>query len=249
MSAITELYDPSVHVSGGAPAGTMGDTMKNLKDDCGWIINGIDWVITKFWQPGLREAIITKLAGDFNAMSSMQQAWSNVEVALEELGLNYDGLAIQLPGVWEGEGGTHAASRMLDIGQMHADQSEAAALIKEQVGNLIDVSVTAAEVVVDALHLINDICQELISAAAVPVVGWAKVLVTGAGKVKRAISLINTCLNAIEKITTAVQKALRCITYFNAGMSVLNTLLNFGETSTAANAGTKVDDTADRGFG
>lgn len=248
MSAITELYDPTVHL-GGTPVGTMGDTMEKLKGDCGWIINAIDWVVEKFWSPGLREAIITKLAGDFNAMSSMQEAWANVEVALEETHLNYNALAVQVPAVWEGLGGRNASARMTDIGAMHADQSEAAGLIKDQVGNLIEVSVASAEVVVECLHMINDICQDLISALAVPGVGWAKVALTAKARIKRAISLINRALEAIETITRAVTTALRFLTVANAGLGVGNALLNLGEAATGARAGGKVDETADRGFG
>ncbi|MEX0427205.1 hypothetical protein AB3X52_06190 [Nocardioides sp. DS6] len=249
MSAITELYDPGYHVNGGTPPGTMGETMEKLKSDCGWIIDGIDWVITKFWHTSLREAIITKLAGDFNAMSSMQTAWSDVALALQELSENYGGLSGQLPAVWEGQGGETAVSRMDDIRDMHADQAEAAGLIHDQLGNLIDVSVAAAEVVVGALHLINDIAQELISDAAVPLVGWGKALLTGAGKVKRAISLIHKCLEAIEKITTAIKIALKGLTWFNAGMTVLNSLLKMGEVGTAGYDGSSVDRTAEAGFG
>ncbi|WP_028659236.1 hypothetical protein [Nocardioides insulae] len=246
-SMIMETYDPTTHL-GSAPAGGMGETMENLKGDCGWIINAIDWVVEKFWQPGLREAIITKLAGDFNALDSMKQGWVNVSLSLEEIGENYAGLGQQLPAVWEGKGGTAASSRMGDVRAMHGDQAEAAQLISEQLGNLIDVSVAAAEVVVGALHLINDILQELISDAALPLIGWAKALITGADKVRRAISLIQRCLSAIERITSAIQTALKFLTYFNAGMSGVNAVLNGFETATAANAGSKVDETAERGF-
>lgn len=249
MSAINELYAVDGHVSGGAPASTMGETMEEIKSSCGWIINDIDWVIEKFWQPGLREAIIKKLAGDFNALDSMKQAWGNVALALDEISGNYDGLAQQLPAVWEGEGADAATSQMSKVAAKHADQAEAARTMQDELANLIDVSVAAGQVVAAGLSLINDIAQELISDAAVPLVGWGKALITGASKVKKAISTINRVLDAIEKIHKAVQVALKILKWFNAGMSALNGVLSVGETATAANAGSHVDDTARAGFG
>lgn len=246
--SVDELYGVTSHVSGAPPGGGMGDTMERLKGDCGWIINSIDWVIEKFWQPGLREAIITKLAGDFNAMDSMKQAWGNVALALEEVGKNYDGLQSQLGGIWEGKAAEAGLARLGSCGNTHADMAEASRLIQDQLGNLIDVSVAAAEVVVAGLQLINDIIQELITDAAVPAVGWAKALFTGAGKVKKAIALIDRCLDAIERIHKAVQIALKFLTYFNVGMAGVNTVLKGFVIGTGVNAGTHVDDTAAHGF-
>lgn len=249
MSAINELYAVDTHLGGGTPAGHMGQQMEQIKSSCGWIINSIDWVIEKFWQPGLREAIIKKLAGDFNALDSMKSAWGNVALALEEVGNNYGGLGDQLPAVWEGHGANAGISRMKSIGAKHADQAHAAHLMQDELSNLIDVSVAAGQVVAAGLHLINDIAQELISDAATPVVGWAKALITGAGKVKEAISMINRVLNAIEGIEKAVKAALKVLKFFNAGMASLNAILEVGEVSTAANAGSHIDNTAARGFG
>lgn len=249
MSAINELYAVDTHLSGGLPDGTAGDQIERIKNDCGWIISGIDWVITKFWQPGLRVAIIQKLAGDFVGLEQMKFAWGNVALALDEIGLNYDGLGKQLPAVWEGDASRAAIDQMTTIGTNHADQAEAARLMQDELANLIDVSMAVAEVVAAGLHLINDIAQELISDAAVPVVGWGKALITGAGKVKRIISTINRVLDAIERIKTALHAALRILTVFNAAMAGLNTVLSAIDTGTAAHAGSHIDDTADAGFG
>lgn len=246
--SVNELYGVTSHLSGGTPAGGMGAEMERIKGDCGWIINSIDWVIEKFWSPGLREAIIKKLAGDFNAMDSMKQAWGNVALALEEVGKNFDGLHDQLGPRWEGVAADAGLPLLSSCGNTHGDMAEASKLIQDQLGNLIDVSVAAAEVVSMGLQLINDIIQELITDAAVPAVGWAKALFTGAGKVKKAISLINRCLDAIEKIHKVVKIALKFLTYFNVAMGGVNTVLKTFVIGTGVNAGTHVDDTAAAGF-
>ena len=115
MSAIYEMYDAGSAVSGGRPDGGMGEYIEGLKDDCGFIIPKIDWAVEKLTGWSLLEALLVKIAGDFNALASMQLAWGQVGLALGATGDNYDSLAGQLPGVWDGEGARSARSRLTSV--------------------------------------------------------------------------------------------------------------------------------------
>lgn len=249
MSLISETYDSSAPVAGGAPDGGMGEYIEGLKDECGFIVPKIDWAVEKLTGWSLLEALIEKIAGDFNAVSSMQQAWGQVGTALDQTGSNYDGLSQQLPAVWQGQAGSAASARMTDIGSMHADQAEACTHVQDQLGHVLEVAQATAEVVTAAINFIDSVIQELLMDAAVPVLGWAKGAFTAPGKAKKVIDLIHRGLNAIEKLTRACKALVTVLKYVNAGLSVVDSSVGVGNFIASTEAGNHVDETADHGFG
>jgi hypothetical protein len=249
MTLIAETYDSSAPVALGRPDGGMGDYIEGLKDDCGFIIPKIDWAVEKLTGWSLLEALLVKIAGDFNAVASMQLGWGQVGLALEQTGANYEGLAGQLPGVWEGESGSAAAVRLSDVGSMHADQAEACTHLQDQLGHILEVAQATAEVVAAAINFIDDVIQELLLDAAVPVLGWAKGAFSAPGKAKKVIDLIHRGLEAIERFTRACRAVVTVLKYVNAGLTVLDSTVSFGNVVASGAAGGHVDETSDRGFG
>lgn len=249
MSAIAETYHAAAPVAGGRPDGGMGDYIESLKDDCGFIVPKIDWAVEKLTGWSLLESLLLKIAGDFNAVASMQLGWGQVGLALEQTGANYDALAGQLPAVWRGEAGSAAGDRLTDVGSMHADQAEACGHMQEQLGHILEVAKATAEVVAAAINFIDDVIQEILLDAAVPLVGWAKGAFSAPGKAKRVIDLIRDGLDAIERLTRACRAVVTVLKYVNAGLTVLDTTIGFGNTAASTDAGFQVDETAGRGFG
>lgn len=249
MSAIYEMYDASSPVAGGRPDGGMGDYIEGLKDDCGFVIPKIDWAVEKLTGWSLLEALLVKIAGDFNALASMQLAWGQVGLSLGATGDNYASLSGQLPGVWEGLGGVSAQTRLTDVATMHGDQQEACTHLQDQLGHVLEVAQATAEVVAAAINFIDDVIQEILLDAAIPVVGWAKGAFSAPGKAKKVIDLIHRGLEAIEKFTAACRAVVTVLKYVNAGLGVLSTTLDFGNVVASGTAGGHVDETADRGFG
>lgn len=248
MSTIIETYDASAAVSGGAPAGTMGDEIEHLKSQCGFIIPKIDWVVEKVTGWSLLEALFKPIAGDFNTVSSMQAGWGNVGTSLGAVGDNYDSLTSQLPAVWTGAAADAANARLADIAAMHADQEEASGYIQEQLGHVIEVGLATAEVVAAAVAFIDDVVQELLIDAAAGPLGWAKGAFSAPGKARKIISLINRGLDAIQRLTNAVKAVVAVLKYVNAGLSGAKAVLSFGNTVAHGTAGSHMDDTADQGF-
>jgi hypothetical protein len=245
---ISELVNASAQTRGGAPAGTQGDYIESKKDECGLIIPTIDGVVHKITGWSLLESLFKPVAGDFNAVSSMQLAWGNVGPACGSVGRNYDGLATQLPGVWTGPASTAAVTRLRDVADMHADQEEASGYIAEQLGHVIEVAKATLDVLVIAIDFIDGVIQDLIISGLAGPIGWLKAGVTAPGKAKRIIELIHDGLRAIEKLMDAARAVLKVMRYVNAGLGGANSVLNAFSTSQHANAGNRTDDSAEQGF-
>jgi hypothetical protein len=245
---ITEHVNPTSAVAGGPPPGTQGQAIEDAKGQCGLIIPTIDHVVDKITGWSLLEALFKPVAGDFNAVSSMQLAWGNVGNACGAVGQNYTSLGQQLPGVWQGPAGSAAASRMADVGEMHADQQEAAGYIAEQLGHVIEVGKATLDVLVIAIDFIDGVIQELIISGLAGPIGWVKAGVTAPGKARRVVELIHDGLRAIEKLTKAAEALLKVLRYVNAGLGGANSVLTSISTAQHAVAGNRTDDSAEQGF-
>ena len=245
---ITEHVNPVSAVAGGPPPGTQGQYIEDKKGECGLIIPAIDGIVDKITGWSLLEALFKPVAGDFNAVSSMQLAWGNVGNSCAAVGQNYTSLGQQLPGVWQGPAAHAATSRMSDIGEMHADQQEASGYIAEQLGHVIEVGKATLDVLVIAIDFIDGIIQEVILSAMSGPIGWVKAGVTAPGKARRVIELIHDGLRAIEKLTKAAEALLKVLRYVNAGLGGANTVLTSISTAQHADAGNRTDDSADQGF-
>ena len=246
---ISETYDASSAVAGGPPAGGMGEYIEGLKHQCGFLISSIDWAVDQLTGWSLLEALFKPIAGDFEALASMQKAWGQVGTSLGAVGDNYRGLGGQLPSVWTGEAAHAAAGRLRDIADMHDDQQEASQHIQGQLGHVLEVAQATAEVVAAAVNFINDVIQELLLDAACGPLGWAKGAFSAPGKARRVITLIHRGIEAIEKFTRAVKAVVTVLRYVNVALSAADTVLDFGNVAASTAAGHHMDDTSRHGFG
>jgi phage-related protein len=246
-AAIAEAYDPTGSLQAN-PDGGMGDIVDQLREECGAVVQAIDWICRKALHFDLIMEIIEPISGDFRTVSSMKVGWANVGTALGAVGDNYTSLADQSVAVWDGEAQARAAFRLRDAAEVHAEQVKGTGYLQEQLGHIIDVSVETAHCVADGLHLISDILLELAADAAVPLVGWGKALVTGAGKVRKCWDLVRKILDAIEKLTRLVKAALKVLRLVNTSLTVAATATSFVSSAAHVDAGNTVDDTTDRAF-
>lgn len=246
---IAEMFDASAVVEGAPPAGGRGEVIEDAKKNCGMLIGLIDKVVDKLTGWSLLETLLEPLAGDFNALDSMAQAWDQCAVALGAVGDNYSSLSGQLPGVWTGDASDAAQARLTSIGEDHAGQQEAAELIAEQLRALIEVSEATVEVVASAINLINDIIQELIGSAAFAGIGLVKAAFKAPGKIKMIISFINKAVDALQTLTKAAETAARVIKYVNITLNTLDGALDFSNAAVNSDSASKMDDAAAAGFG
>jgi hypothetical protein len=246
---ISETYDASSSVGGGQPDGGMGEYIEGLKDQCGFLISSIDWAVDQLTGWSMLEALFKPIAGDFNALASMQKAWGNVGTAVGAVGDNYDGVADQLPSVWTGKAAHAASGRLRDIADMHDGQKEASQHIQDQLGHVLEVAQATAEVVAAAVNFVNDVIQELLLDAASGPLGWAKGAFSAPGKARKVINLIHRGIEAIEKFTRAVKAVVTVLRYVNVALSAADTVLDFGNVVESTRAGSHMDDTSQHGFG
>lgn len=249
MTTVSEAYDASSRVrTGDAPAGTMGAYIDGLKDDCGLIIGSILSVVESLTGYDLLEELLKPIAGDFDAISSMQAGWREVSAACEAVGENYSDLATQLPPGLEGLTEAAAAAMMGRIAEAHDGQREAADLIAVQMDNMIEVSQATAECVCAALQFIDSVIQEILMDAAVPVVGWAKGAATAPGKVRKVIKLISDGKDAIQGLIRAVKACVTALKYLNALLDTANNVLSLMNAGGDVANSSGVDETARAGF-
>ena len=97
--SISETCDASSAVGGGRPGGGLGQYIEGLKDQCGLLISSIDWAVDQLTGWSLLEALFKPIAGDFDALASMQKAWGNVGTSLGAVGDNYRGMLYAALGI------------------------------------------------------------------------------------------------------------------------------------------------------
>ena len=246
--SVMEKYDASQAVEGGRPDGGMGDYIDSLRDDCGLIIGAILWAVKKFAHRDLLAELLEPIAGDFNAISSMQKGWLQVASASGAVGDNYASLRSQVAPVLDGQAAASIDAILDRIAEAHQGQEDAAELIAEQMGNMLEVAQATAECVCAALEFIDSCIQEILADAAVPFAGWVKAGVSAPGKVRRVIQLISQGKDAIENLLRFAKVAITAMKYLNALFDTANLVLNAIELGGDTDNSTDVDDTADAGF-
>lgn len=246
---ITERNDPT-HVlhQDTVPSADLGKFIEDQKKSCGLIVYSIDAVIHKFTGFSVIEWLYKPFAGDWNALQHMQDSWPQVATSIRLVQDNYQGLKDDAPTVWHGDGLDAAIAKLDAIIDYHANQAEGCDHLSTQLGHALEVSQAAIQVVSLALNFLDSLAQELIEDASVPVLGWGKGLVTGPGKIKKAISLIKKGADAIERLTDLLQKIPAVARYINVGLTLTDETLKFGSTVLSTEATSHMDNTAKQAF-
>lgn len=205
---IAEKTDPRAYFADTSPNGGQGEKMDELKSQCGWVVDGIDSIVEKVTGWSLREELLKDLAGDFVTIGSMQVAWSdNVTPAIQAVADNYSSLADQIEGQWTGETIDAAVKTLRNVSEKHAHTAEGTKLIAECLGNIINISIAAGQIVAMAINVISDIVTQILADAATPVIGWAAGAIEAPGDACKIINWIHKGLEAIEKIRKAITEA------------------------------------------
>ena len=224
-------------------SGAEGDMINSLRSECGFILQAVDWLARKLGYD-LIGAIFDPIAGDFSAVDGMRQDWQSVSAALEAIGGNYDSMAAGVPSVWTGDAAEAARARLAKMGEAHGIQAEAAALMSQQMGNMLAAVKEACKLVAGVLALL----EELILAFSVA--KWAKELATMGSGIRRAIMLIDKAITFIKGWNNVLPPMLKAAGIMAAMFRVMNLVcmlpMSAGQ---QGDAGSHVDDTAGAGFG
>lgn len=248
-AAVHEVGDAGASVRSAArPPETDGAFVDSLRDDCGLLIGGVLEVVRTLTGRDLLAELLDPLAGDMGAVSSMLTGWREIGAATAAVGENYRGLAAQLPAVWEGEAATAATALASRIADTHDQQQQAAELVADQLGHVIEVSRATAEVVCVAVEFIDGIVVELLLSAAAGPLGWGKAAVASPGKVARVVRLIDQGRDAIADLLRVAELAVAVLRQVEALLDALATMAGAVEVAAHAQAAGGMRDVARAGF-
>lgn len=217
MSYAVTLRDPSgILVS--VPAGPDGDLVEQIKDNCGFVVRGINWVLEKIGI-NLLDALFDKLAGDFSTVSVMAEDWRRTGLAAGVLADNYRAMAAAIPEVWTGDAAEALTGRLEEFGDNMADASECVGMIQMAIGDMLAATKAAMEAVAGILSLIDDLCMYFAGSLA----KLGKEILTGGRRIREIISLARDVIRILEELADLIP----ALTKTAAAVSVVMRGLDF----------------------
>lgn len=243
MSALAvSLVDPSSTFTPNT-AGGDGPLIDQLRDNCGFVIQGIDWVCRKLGFD-LIAAIFDPIAGDYDAVDAMAANWGVLGAGLGQIGANYAALASATPSVWTGDASDAAIGKISDFASGFDTQAEGAALIAVAMQDMLVATKAVVELLADLLSMVDDLVLMLVSSA----LKMAKEIATGGATVRKIISLINRAIAAIRTLEHVVPPLLQACAVMSSMMKALDVVFLVGNVSANANSASVADDVANAGF-
>lgn len=229
------------------PHGTQGRFIDARRDECGVLIGGILELVRQLTGRDLLREILDPIAGDFDAVSAMQQGWQHLAAASAEVEHGWAGLAGSLVGHWSGESAARADAALAESADRAALRARASALIAEQLGHLVQVGRSTTEVVCAALAFLDELIQDLVRDQLLGPVGAAvKNVIKARARIQRAITLIDRAVEAVSDLLRAVTTVIDAL----AAVQVIVEQAGAITRGVAHGvAGSRVDETARAGFG
>lgn len=241
MSTLSvHLMDPTATLVTNT-AGTDGPLIDQIRDNCGFIIQAIDWVTRKLGFD-LIGAIFDPIAGDYDAVDAMASNWGVMGSALGQIGDNFTALQDATPHVWKGEASVAAVTKLGDFAEGFATQSEAARLISTAMQDMLVATKAIVEFLADLLSMIDEIVISMTIAKII------KEIATMGGGIRKVVSLVGRAIETIKKLENVVPPLLQACAALEGMMKVLDSLFLVANVATNVNTGTRTDDLADHGF-
>lgn len=243
MSALSvSLVDPASTFTPNT-AGGDGPLIDQLRDNCGFVIQGVDWVCRQLGFD-LIAAIFDPIAGDYDAVDAMAANWGALGAGLGQIGGNYRALADATPSVWTGEASRAAVGKLSDFAGGFETQAEGAALISTAMQDMLVATKAVVELLADLLSMVDDAVLMLISSA----IRMAKEIATGGATVRKIISLVNRAIAAVKTLENVVPPLLQACAIMSTMLKGLGAVFFVGNVAANSDSGSQVDDVAHAGF-
>lgn len=237
-----DLLDPRSSLIATSSGG--GHYIDSLRDDCGYVIQGIDWIVRKITPYDLIALIFEPISGDFDGVQALSANWRATGDALGSLGANYGALSQAVPYVWEGRAADRATHRMLKMGQAFDLQRETCDLMGEALDCMLTATQAVCEGVASLLSLVDDLVVKLLASFW----GWAKEVATGGATVRRIVNLIDETISLIKTLDTLVPKIIAVLGDLKTLFKSLDVAFAFAAVATNTSPGHKIDDVTGAGF-
>ncbi len=204
MTALTvHLVDPTTTFTP-STAGGEGPLIDELRDNCGFVIQGIDWVLRQVGID-LIAAIFDPIAGDYDAVDAMASNWGVLGAGLGQIGDNYTALTGAVSQVWTGQAATAATGKLGDFAGGFATQAEGARLVSTAMQDMLVATKAVVELIADTLSMVDDLVVWLLSS-------WlraAKELATGGETIRKIVGLVNRAIDAVRTLKDVVPPLLQ----------------------------------------
>jgi hypothetical protein len=237
-----DLVDPATTFTPHSGDGD-GSLIDDIRDDCGYVIRGIDWVCRQLGFD-LIGAIFNPIAGDYDTVGAMAANWDVLGAGLGQIGHNYQALAGAAPGVWTGEAATAACGRLSDFAEGFATQAEGAHLIAGAMQDMLAAVKAVVELLADLLSMVDDLVATLLGSA----LKWLKEIVSGGETVRKIVSLVRRAIDTVRSLEHVVPPLLQACALMASMMKALDAVFRVGDAALSADSGSKVDDIAHAGF-
>lgn len=224
-----------------AASSAAGDMIDNVRDECGLLIRGIDWVCRQLGFD-LVGAIFNPIAGNFSGADEVRMNLASLGVSMTSLGQNYTNMSASVPQVWEGAAASRSQRTLAEMGEQQAIQGEALGMMSRQVGNMLVATEEVVKVVASTLGMLAD---ELLS---VPITKLAEWILTGAQKVRRWISQIRSIIRLIDTLADLIPPMLTAARALNLILETFAKVMNVAAIGSHMYAGNMIEETAEAGL-
>lgn len=241
MSALDiSLADPTSVLVPNTSGGD-GPLIDQVRDNCGYIIQAVDWVTRKLGFD-LIAAIFDPIAGDYDAVDAMAANWGVLGAGLAQIGDNFAALSGATPGVWTGDASDAAVARIATFADGFATQAEGAELIGVAMQDMLVATKAIVEFLADLLSMVDEIVLSLTVAKVI------KEIATGGAGIRKVVSLVTQAINLIKKLENVIPPLLQACACLEAMMKALDAVFLVANASVNINNGTRTDDLANAGF-
>lgn len=222
-------------------SGGDGPLIDQIRDNCGFIIQAIDWVTRKLGFD-LIGAIFDPIAGDYDAVDAMAANWGVLAAGLGQIGSNFSALSGATPGVWTGDAADAAVAKLTSFADGFATQSEGARLIGVAMQDMLVATKAIVEFLADLLSMVDEIVLSLTVAKVL------KEIATGGAGIRKVVGLVTQAIELIKKLENVIPPLLQACACMESMMKSLDAVFLVANASVNINNGTKTDDLADAGF-
>lgn len=242
------VMDAGASIALPIPEGTQGRFIDQKRTECGLLIGTTLEVVRQLTGRDLLREILDPIAGDFDAVSAMQQGWGHLARAGTEVEQQWAVLSRGLEPGWSGLAADRAGETMAGEQRRAALRSRAAGLIGEQLGHLVEVARSTTNLVCAALAFVDTLVQDLIKDALLGPVGGLRQLWKAKARIQRLIRLIDRAAEAVEDLLRAAVIVTRALQKVQASMEAATEVTRGAGTVAHAVAGSYTDETASRGY-
>lgn len=217
------------------PQAADGMDLQSAISESGWQVMAVDWILQKFgWS--LMEFPIKYISGDFEKIAENASAWENVGFAMQDIRNNLNDGWMQLEEHWNDDA-ARALGNRIQVKWTLALEGEAklAQIIGRGFGVVAKASKMAAKEVLRLVKMGVDKAIEMIVAAAIPVVGWARAALI----LKDVIDIvwaIKSIIEGVIAIIEGLQKMWEGVKEVGSALSKLDDARNLNDVINDTNA-------------